>query len=340
MKVSSTNRKIGDLIEDLSDDKLKPDPDFQRRLVWSNKDKASFLKTILDGYPFPEIFIAKGKIDTTTAKSVDWLVDGQQRVTTINEYFQGALTKKDLKIISSYEDLSEKEKSYFLQYDVSVRDLGIVNIDEVKEVFKRINATSYNLNAMEINNAFYNGPLKKLADHLATSELFDEKNVFTANDVRRMNDTLFILNVLITCISDYYASNSKVEDYLKNYNNAFPREDEYYSEFSRVLEILKEMNFDKKSRAWNKADLFTLLVEIHRFIFKNNLSLNVQKSSENIVSFYSEVDKASKSVREKGRTSSITLNKAAEYYDSAAQASTSKRNRERRGEIIFELLSE
>ena len=55
---------------------LAPRPDFQRKLVWSNKDKIAFLDTVLRGYPFPEIYIAVGDVNLETAAGTEMLVDG------------------------------------------------------------------------------------------------------------------------------------------------------------------------------------------------------------------------------------------------------------------------
>src|SRR5438046_341748 len=63
MKTVATNRKVRVLITALRDGVLVPRPEFQRRLVWSNRHKQAFLDTVLKGYPFPEIYIAAGDVD-------------------------------------------------------------------------------------------------------------------------------------------------------------------------------------------------------------------------------------------------------------------------------------
>lgn len=76
------------------------------------------------------------------------LVDGQQRVSTLIQYFSGSNELKLGNDIPSYSSLPDKVKNSFLQYDVVVRDLGALSESEIKEVFKRINSTGYSLNAM------------------------------------------------------------------------------------------------------------------------------------------------------------------------------------------------
>src|SRR5215207_9455189 len=94
----------------IRDQSLIPRPEFQRRLVWTNRDKIRFLETVLKGYPFPEIYIAANAVDLSTGEGTELLVDGQQRLTTLYQYFSGS---EDLKLgrdIQPYEKLSDDEK--------------------------------------------------------------------------------------------------------------------------------------------------------------------------------------------------------------------------------------
>lgn len=86
MNTSATNRRLRVLLTAISKEILVPQPEFQRRLVWSNKDKVEFVKTVLEGYPFPEIYIAAGNVDPKTGEGCELLVDGQQRITTLYQY--------------------------------------------------------------------------------------------------------------------------------------------------------------------------------------------------------------------------------------------------------------
>lgn len=87
MKTTATNRKVRELLAQLREGKLIPRPDFQRRLVWSNKDKSAFIETVLLNYPFPEVYVAAGEVDVESGEGKELLVDGQQRLTTLRQYF-------------------------------------------------------------------------------------------------------------------------------------------------------------------------------------------------------------------------------------------------------------
>lgn len=333
MKTTATNRKIRELLTQLRDGKLEPRPEFQRRLVWSNKDKSAFLETVLSSLPFPEIYVAAGSVDLETGEGKEMLVDGQQRITTLSQYFSGS---SDLRLTSSvkpYKDLDSKEKEEFLQYDVVVRDMGRVEINQIREVFRRINATRYALNAMEIHNARYEGEYKKFAECVAQKDFFDRHRVFRPNEIRRMQDTRFAIVFITTILSTYFHRDDTIEDFLIQYNDDFPLAQDTEKEVNTIFSFIEKMNLPDDSRAWKRADLFTLLVEIHNAIIRNKRRLDPRKSAQLLLEFYRAVDeRSSQPDATEGR------DQVSRYYKSALQATNDRSSRINRGKIIRDIL--
>ena len=143
---SSGMTSISSLINDIRQERLILQPEFQRKLVWNDNHKESFIDTILKGYPFPEIYIAQSGVDFDTLQTQQVVVDGQQRLSTIMKYISGDLTYKT---IPKFQDLQEQDKIDFLGYGVSVINLGNATSETIKEVFRRINQTQYSLNPIE-----------------------------------------------------------------------------------------------------------------------------------------------------------------------------------------------
>ena len=331
MKTSATNRRIRNLLTSLKAGALLPRPEFQRRLVWNNKDKQEFIKTILLEYPFPEIYVASGDVNVETGESTELLVDGQQRITTIDQYFSGA---PDFLLgdIRPYSKLSEPEKYKFLEYEVVVRDLGFQSIEEIKNVFTRINSTKYSLSAMEVHNARYDGAFKKFAEDIASDDFFEAHRIFKTNDVRRMGDISYCLTIIITMMTTYFNRDDELQSFLEQYNDEFPQHVDVSSEIKTVFRFIDSLNFDSKSRAWKKAELFTLLVEVHRALFKHKTTLTATEVEQNLTDFYTMVEEYAR----KG----VGPDKAAEYHKATLQASNDRANRIRRGEVIFGILCE
>lgn len=291
MKTSADNRRIRSLVTALRNGELTPRPDFQRKLVWSNADKLAFLDTVLKGYPFPEIYIAVGEVDLVTAAGTEMLVDGQQRITTLHQYFSGSDAIKLNSDIRPYKDLSTDAQTDFLNYEVAVRNLGIIGAEEIQEVFRRINSTSYSLNAMEIHNARYRGPLKHLADELAQDEFFEKHRMFSTREVRRMRDVVYCLTILISMLSTYFNRDDDLEDFLERYNDELPEESELRDRFQTTRDFIEQCRFPPKSRAWKKTDLLVLIVELDRLLNKEGTLLDPARVSSAIEDFYKAVEK-------------------------------------------------
>lgn len=329
VNTTATNRKVRELLTAMRDGRLEPRPEFQRRLVWSTKHKLAFIETVLLGYPFPEIYVAAGSVDSTTGESTELLVDGQQRVTSLNQFFLGHpdFAKGGA---TPYEGLSHEEKLRFLEYPVVVRDLGHATMAEVREVFRRINSTSYALNPIELAHARYDGELKRFGETVAESDFFDRHRVFHTTEVRRMGDLRFALVLVVTMMSSYFNRDDELPSYLERYNEDFDSLD-LAKRLADVYAFVDDLGLEQTARAWQKADLLTLLVEVDRYLRPAPEDTPIAIGYR-LRRFYQEVDAA-------GRSSADDPS-AREYYLAAVQASNDRSSRIRRGALIQTVLAD
>ncbi len=323
MKTAPTNKKVRELITLVKEGKLVPRPEFQRRLVWKIEDKNHFLDSVLRGYPFPEIYVADGEVNLDTGEGTQLLVDGLQRVSTLVQYFSGDEELK-LTTVQMYMSLPDDQKTAFLQYDVAVRDLGPIGADEIVEVFRRINATSYSLTDMEVNNAVYRGKFKEFCEELSLNPLFTESRVFSALDYRRMGDLRFAIQLTATIMTGYFNRDDLFEQFLDRYNDEFFQAAELKTELQKVFDFITECGFDRKSRIWRKADLFTAIVEVYVALIQEHVTLQPSDVVERLTQFFEQVDSGS---MDQKSLSGI-------YYKAALQASNDRLNRVRRGVIL------
>ena len=63
IQASVSIKKISEIYQRIKGKTLVPQPEFQRKFVWNKAHKEKFIDTILNGYPFPEIYIAQKGID-------------------------------------------------------------------------------------------------------------------------------------------------------------------------------------------------------------------------------------------------------------------------------------
>lgn len=331
MDTSASNRRLRVLLTAIGNATLIPQPEFQRRLVWINKDKIEFIRTVLEGYPFPEIYIAAGKVDTKTGEGAEMLVDGQQRITTLYQYFKGSADLRLPKDLPSYDKLSEEDQVRFLEYKVVVRDLGNMPIDQIKQVFQRINSTSYGLNAMEIHNARYGGEFKKFAERVSQLSFFDDYRIFTSTDVKRMNDVMYCASLIVTVMSTYFNRDSEVEIFLEKFNEEFDSQEILLQHVETVLTFISRLNFPPKSRIYKKADFFTLFVELYKLLVIATVDLNAPRVRHELETFFCSVDIVGAGLD----TGTVDVER---YYKAALQASNDRGNRIARGEIINKTL--
>jgi len=146
LKYQVRSREIIDLVSAMRSGRLILAPYFQRNLVWRDGHKRDFIDTILKGYPFPQVFLARGPIDMESMAASTCVVDGQQRLTAIREFVSGEIDANGV----YFSGLSTKEKEEFLKYEVPVIDFDLdVGDPRLKDIFKRLNRTFYSLSTIE-----------------------------------------------------------------------------------------------------------------------------------------------------------------------------------------------
>jgi len=124
--------------------------------------------------------------------------------------------------------------------------------------------------------------------------------------------------------------NTTGEDYLKQYNDEFPLKDDVERELNLIFNFIEDMKFSNTSRVWKKADLFTLLVEVHRAMIKDQLNLDALQVAENLLEFYNKVNMFSERVE--------VEEDVAKYYKASLQATNDRSSRITRGEAVRKIL--
>ncbi|MDO9066834.1 MAG: DUF262 domain-containing protein [Deltaproteobacteria bacterium] len=282
------------LVNDIRAGRLIPDAYFQRNLIWREVHKRDFIETILNGYPFPQIFISKGKVDVESMSTVSCIVDGQQRCNAIAGFING-----DLEVGGkTYATLTETQKSDFLKYELAVIELELENDDpKVQEIFQRINRTSTSLTSIEKLASQYSTSEFMLASKLLTDQillertgeddfredpnipdefytwaakqrvksyqkLINEKNVFSAQEVARKTNLMHTLNVIAAILSGYSNRNEKAIELLDDYALFFPQRDEVVKKLECAAEFILKIGYRGKSYWMNKANIFSLIVTV------------------------------------------------------------------------------
>jgi hypothetical protein len=140
-------------------------PDFQRQFVWTPKHASKFIESLLMGLPVPGVFLYK-EADTNE----HLVIDGQQRLRTLQAFYDGILRGKEFKLQGVREPWLNRTYKTLDPADVLKLDDSIVHatvfkqdkpedvLDSIYFVFERINTGGIRLSPQEIRNCVSLGP--------------------------------------------------------------------------------------------------------------------------------------------------------------------------------------
>ena len=150
---------ISDLYAWIKSKELNLAPQFQRDDIWLASAQSYFIDTLLRDLPIPSIYI-RIVTDPETKTSYREVVDGQQRLRTIEKFIDGGLTldnRSNEFAGKTYDTLAEEDQQRFLAYQVGVEQLFGASDDDVLDVFHRINAYGLSLNKQELRHGKFQG---------------------------------------------------------------------------------------------------------------------------------------------------------------------------------------
>ncbi|RKZ39274.1 MAG: DUF262 domain-containing protein [Gammaproteobacteria bacterium] len=257
IRVDAKVFSVRNMIDMINDGDLQLAPDFQRRQVWTQKQKSRLIESLLLHIPLPAFYFSAdddGKM---------LVVDGLQRLSAIYDYVKSSKNGYKLDRLEYLQ--KEVGKKYFKEIEGTRWARRIYNtqilanvIDpqtpsKVKfDIFKRINTGGSPLNAQEIRHCMSKKRSRNFLKQLAASEEF---NNATNNNLRehvRMVDREVILRFcafrIIESIENDYAPTKTMNSFL--------------TEISRIIdtelsdETLKQLAIEFKRAMLNAQKLF------------------------------------------------------------------------------------
>jgi hypothetical protein len=155
-------------------------PEYQRRLVWSQEKKSLFIESLLMNIPVPPVFLYENDLNRYE------VMDGQQRLNAILEFYENTLELKGLETWSVLNGLTFSKCPPRIQRGLDRRRITAnvllaENLQSKEEadfirrtVFERLNTGGQQLNHQELRNSLYSGTFNDLLIDLAGNRLFDE----------------------------------------------------------------------------------------------------------------------------------------------------------------------
>lgn len=280
------------------------DESFQRKLVWTEKQKIRLIETIMIGYPIPEIYLHRQPPDEENDGLIRHsIVDGQQRIKTLSQFMANEfeLHSKYLDEESqnssfanlSWNNFTSDLKNKIREYSIEHRTIPAeVTIDEIRVIFKRLNETDKSLNPQEIRHAEFDGEFIRLSEELANHPIWRKFGVFTDNNIRRMADVEFTTSLLSLLRNGLVSDTTKaINDLYDLFNDRYEDADKDRGEVVRRLEIIDQIlssegsvrNFFSKP-----VHIFTLFHLVPDFESKLRISDLVEKLNDFVKGYESD----------------------------------------------------
>jgi hypothetical protein len=334
--------------------RLELRPPFQRKPVWTPKQRNFLVESILMDIPIPEVYVQVSQAEDGTEEY--GVVDGQQRLRTIlqfvgieretdqtegdsNLFILDALPTTSVFKGKAFGDIVGDERKQFFQYEVCVRFLYTDNQREVEDVFKRLNKYTLPLKAQELRNATYHGPFPKLSEQLADDEYWAVNRIVTPAAIRRMADIEMISDLLIGLLHGPQGGSAKVIDqyyeHYEQYEDEFPDQTRTERLFRKTLETIKRLfpDISDVPRWGNRADFYSLFVALGSLLDDGRLLRKSEKPlASDLVDFAVEVDKRLK------KPTAATSGAAKNYARAIEKGSNDKARRTDRHEALLEIV--
>ena len=296
-----SRKSISEISSMFENGNLIVDDTYQRRSVWSEKDKIRLIETVLLNLVIPVLFFWKADTDPETGNSITHIVDGQQRIKAICSYINNEFKLKPQYLLDNaartkysnkyFKDLEADVKKAFWNYQLMVIDIDPAAVrSDIITMFNRLNLTDYNLNDQEKRNSM-SGEFAALARELSNAPIWEERHLFTITDVKRMKDVEFCASLIllyrkgIIDQTDQTALNQAYEELQEGYTDAENDKNAVFMAINSVEQFFisdEVIKFLKK-----KTQLYTLFSVIF-FMQRKGIEVSAEylQNLQNFVELY------------------------------------------------------
>ena len=231
-------------------------PPFQRKFVWTHTQASKFIESLLLGLPVPGIFLFR---EPETRKLM--VVDGQQRLRTLQYFEEGLLGKREFRLIGVSTEFSEKTYKKLtdqarIDFNDSILHATIFQQDEpsddrssIYSVFERLNTGGTALQPQEIRNCIYRGKLNDLLAELA--DIPHWQKLYGASRNRKKDEEIILRFLALYYSLETYERPMKrfLNNFMENYQHPDEnRCDEFRRRFEDTVKVVADVITPKALR--------------------------------------------------------------------------------------------
>lgn len=260
-------------------------PDFQRKYVWDIKKASRFIESLIIGLPVPGIFLSRDLHNQNKML----IVDGQQRLLTLQYFYSGRFKDKVFKLSSVCQELEGLTYDELSPDDQGRLDDAIIHATIIKQetpsnddssiymVFERLNTGGVTLQPQEIRACIYYGKFNNLLNELVKTPSW--RSLFSKESTRMKEQELILRFFALYYSYDSYKKGLKkfLNSFMSNNRNLdVYGEDELTNLFVSTIDILVEAKgkeLFRKGNSVNAALFDSIMIAVAKRLQKSELSV-------------------------------------------------------------------
>ena len=216
-------------------------PAYQRKFIWTEKNKSLFIESVILGLPIPFMFFA----DTEDGRLE--IIDGAQRIQTLVNFVNGQIRLLALPKLTKLKGFSFNDFDLAQQRRFLNRALRLVVLEEStpsiirQDIFNRINTTGQKAKESEIRRGSYPGPLTEFIEDCTKNPKFIKLCPVSERKNQRYERFELVLR-FFTYLNEYpnfrHVIKDFLDDFLQKNMKSFDRK-KYNQEFQRMLDFVE-----------------------------------------------------------------------------------------------------
>lgn len=160
------------LVKSIKANKLVLRPKYQRNFLWDHKKQSALIESLMLRIPIPAFYLDEDE------EGVRNVIDGQQRLTTIERFMANELKLCNLQYLTQFNGKTFSELEYKYQQIIEDSQLAVNILDSQcplllkLDIFRRVNTGGVTLNAQELRNIMLTPRIREYLNNIISNDIF------------------------------------------------------------------------------------------------------------------------------------------------------------------------